>query len=241
MKRYLNSSGPSEAEVFEVSAGWTAPCRGIQPSGFTVLHQHEEWPEATIIRAQDIARFSAEFIEFRKLVAEMRSEIQRALSQSNELRSRERKARWIIQDVSQGVLPFLPNELLPISEAIEKSKVIYSRSPDPSDELGLKCTRATWQRAIKLLTDHALSVWERARVVIRPPNISPGPDGSIDLYWAANPFGLLVNVPADPDKPPTYFGDDSTNPESNRTSGMINPLKPVDIGVLMWLAHTAEK
>ena len=138
-------------------------------------------------------------------------------------------------------MPFLPTDLSPISDAIENSKVIFNRPPDPSDDLALRCSQETWRRAIKILTDHALSVWEKAKTVIRSPVISAGPDGSVDLYWTAEPYGLLLNVPADPTQPATYFGDDATNPDSNRTSGKLNSSKLIDPGVLMWLAHTAEQ
>jgi hypothetical protein len=154
---------------------------------------------------------------------------------------RLRKTKPLRRFGGQGVLPFLPTELSSIADAIEKSKVIPNHPLNPSDEFELTCSQETWRRAIKVLTDHALSVWEKARIVIRPPRISVGPDGSIDLYWTAAPYGLLVNVPADPNEPATYYGDDAANPDSNRTSGNMNPTKPIDIGVLMWLAHTSEQ
>ena len=135
----------------------------------------------------------------------------------------------------------MPTELSPIAKAIEHSKGIFNRPPDPSDDLALICSQEAWQRAAKILTDHALSIWEKAKVAIRPPVISAGPEGSVDLYWTAAPYGLLLNVPADPKQPPTYYGDDAANPDSNRTCGKLDPTKPTDIGVLMWLAHTAEQ
>lgn len=239
MKKYLNSPSPSEAEDF--GANWTAPCRGIQPPGFTIPHQHEEWPDARIVSAQEFARFSAEFIELRELMSEMRSEIKRALSQSKELRLRERKVRRTGQNMGQGVLPFLPKELRAISEAIENSRVSFNRQPDPSDDLSGVCSREAWERAMKILIGHALSVWEKLKLVIHPPVISPGPDGSVDLYWTAAPYGLLINVPADPKLPATYFGDDATSPDSTHTSGKLDPMKHIDVGALMWLAHIAEQ
>ena len=135
----------------------------------------------------------------------------------------------------------MPAELSPVADAIENSKEVLNRPPDPSDDLSLRCSQEAWHRATKILIDHALSIWEKAKVVIRPPVIAAGPDGSVDLYWTAAPYGLLLNVPADPKQPATYYGDDATNPDSNRTSGKLDPTKPIDMGVLMWLAHTAEQ
>ncbi|MBI2925244.1 MAG: hypothetical protein HYY24_06015 [Verrucomicrobia bacterium] len=138
-------------------------------------------------------------------------------------------------------MPFIPAELARIADAIENSRVIFNRQPDPSNDLALVCSQDTWQRATKILVDHALSVWEKTKLAIRPPVISAGPGGSVDLYWTAAPYGLLLNVPANPKQPATYYGDDAANPECNRTSGRLESTRPVDPGVLMWLAHTAEQ
>jgi len=138
-------------------------------------------------------------------------------------------------------LPTLPRALSSIAERIRNSQVIFNRPADPSDELVLTCSKETWQRAIEILVAHAISVWKNARAVTEPPVISAGPDGSVDLYWTAAPYGLLLNVPADPNQPATYYGDDATNPDSNRTSGKLDSTKPTDPGVLMWLAHTAQR
>jgi hypothetical protein len=126
-------------------------------------------------------------------------------------------------------------------DAIENSRTIVTRQPDPSDDLTLACSQETWQRASKILIEHALAVWGKINMVIRAPAISAGPDGSVDLYWTAAPYGLLVNIPLDPKQPATYFGDDATNPDANRTSGTLDPTKPTAVGILMWLAHTADQ
>lgn len=138
----------------------------------------------------------------------------------------------------QSVLPFMPSELSLVADAIEVSRGIFNCQPDPSDDLALVCSQETWRRATKILIDHSLSIWEKLTLAIRPPVISAGPDGSVDLYWSSDPYGLLLNVPADPKQPTTYFGDDATNPDSNHTSGKLDPVTPIDVGILMWLAHS---
>jgi len=229
-------------EDLGTNTGWSdcMPHREVRPVGFAVSHLEEDWPKG-LAKAQDIGRLAAELAELRELVVETFSDIRRTLSQREQPRLRERKTKRTSQAASQRVLPFLPAELAPISEAIQRSKTIINRPQDPSDELGLTCSHETWQRGIRILTAHAFSVWQNARVVIRPPVISAGPDGSVDLYWTAEPYGLLLNVPADPTQPATYFGDDATNPDSNRTSGKLNSSKLINPGVLTWLAHTAEQ
>ncbi|MEK7677950.1 MAG: hypothetical protein AAB676_19135 [Verrucomicrobiota bacterium] len=241
---------PINIELLEVEeAGVKTGCsdwlpsreREMQPGGFAAPQSHEDWSNAPAITTQDVYRLAVELAQMREQISQQLTEIQQKLSQRKEPRWRWHRTKPARKDTGQRVLPFLPTDLSPISDAIENSKVIFNRPPDPSDDLALRCSQETWRRAIKILTDHALSVWEKAKTVIRSPVISAGPDGSVDLYWTAEPYGLLLNVPADPTQPATYFGDDATNPDSNRTSGKLNSSKLIDPGVLMWLAHTAEQ
>ncbi len=135
----------------------------------------------------------------------------------------------------------LPTALSSISDAIENSKDIVNRAQDPSDELGAICAEETWRRAMSLLAAHAKKVWRYAHVKVSPPIISPGPRGSVDIYWPPDPYGLLINIPADSREPVTYYGDDAESPDSNHTSGKISHPEKVDPGVLAWLAHMGEK
>ena len=236
---------PDSLELDEATEGtgcsdWTLPRREMQPAGFAIHDSHEGWSKTPAIPTQDVARLAAEVAQLREQFSRALSEIEQKLSQGKEPRLRSRRTRLARRDPDQSIPLFMPTELSPIAEAIEHSKVIFNRPPDPSDDLVLSCSQETWQRATKLLIDHALSIWEKAKVAIRPPVISAGPNGSVDLYWSAAPHGLLLNVPADPKQPATYYGDDATNPDSNHTRGKLTPAKPTDIGVLMWLAHTAE-
>jgi hypothetical protein len=242
MKSNPANLNPSRMKDLETTTAWSdcMPHREMQPAGFGVSHLEEDWPKG-LVKAQDIGRLVAEFAELRALVVETVSDIQKRLSQGEQARPRKRKAKLSSQDASQDFLPILPAELAPISEVIRRSEMIANRPQDPSDDLGLTCSPKTWQRATRILTAHALSVWQNAKAVIRPPVISAGPDGSVDLYWAAAPYGLLLNVPVDPKQPATYFGDDATNPDSNRTCGMLDSTKPIDLGILMWLAHTSQR
>lgn len=241
MKRNRIDFDTLQEEEPGVRTGQSAwlPCREMQPIGFAAPHSQEDWSKAPAITTQDVYRLAVELAQMREQISQQLTEIQQKLSQRKEPRLRWRRTKPARKDAGQRILPFLPTDLSPISDAIENSKVIFNRPPDPSDDLALTCSQETWRRATKILTDHALSVWEKAKVVIRSPVISAGPDGSVDLYWTAAPYGLLLNVPADPTQPATYYGDDATNPDSNRTSGKLDSTRLIDPGVLMWLAHTA--
>jgi hypothetical protein len=220
---------------------WLLSQREVQPVGFPIQHSHEGLSKAPAVTIHDVARLAAEVAQMRAQFSRALSEIKQKLSVGKEPQLSSRRTRPARRAAAQSVLPFIPTELSPIADAIENSRVIFNRQPDPSDDLALACSQETWQRATKILIDHALAIWEKAKVAIRPPAISAGPDGSVDLYWTAAPYGLLLNVPADPQQPATYFWDEATNPDSNRTSGKLDPTKPIDIGVLMWLARTAEQ
>jgi hypothetical protein len=243
MRRNLIDFDTPQLEEPDVRAGRSAwqPCREMRPIGFPASRSQEDWSKAPALATQDVYRLAVELAQMREQISQQLTEIQQRLSQRKEPRLRWRKTKPYRKNAGQRVLPFLPTDLSPISDAIENSKVIFNRPPDPSDDLALTCSQETWQRAIRILTDHALSVWEKAKAVIRSPVISAGPDGSVDLYWTAAPYGLLLNVPADPTQPATYFGNDAANPDSNRTSGKLDSTRLIDPGVLMWLAHTAEQ
>jgi hypothetical protein len=191
------------------------------------------------VTIHDVAQLAAEVAELRAQFSQQMSKVMRKLSGLKERALRPRGRGRVCGGANQGTLPLLPPELSSLSDAIERSKAVVDRLQDPSDELGLTGSQEAWQRAIVILTAHALSVWQNAKVVIRPPVISAGPDGSVDLYWTAAPYGLLLNVPADPKQPATYYGDDAANPDCNRTSGRLGSGRPVDPGLLMWLAYTA--
>lgn len=220
---------------------WRVPRRDVRPVGFPSLHSHEGVFNVPTIAAEDFDRLAREVAQLRAQFSQALLEVEKKVSAGMASRVSPRKTRRPRTGPGQSFLPILPTELALVADAIENSKVIFNRLSDPLDENALSCSRETWQRATQLLTDHALSVWEKAKVTIRPPTISAGPEGSVDLYWTAAPYGLLLNVPADPRQPATYFGDAAANPDSNRTSGKIDPTKPIDVGVLMWLAHTAVR
>jgi len=63
------------------------------------------------------------------------------------------------------------------------------------------------------------------------PKIQPGPEASIDLHWKMERFELLVNIPNDPSKPATFYGDDYGD---LCIRGNLNPSAPIP-GLVVWL------
>jgi hypothetical protein len=73
-------------------------------------------------------------------------------------------------------------------------------------------TRNTLGRAINFLESLATEASDRYKIIIDLPNILPGPDQSIDLLWDIcddkRNYELLINIPADSNETPSYYGDD---------------------------------
>jgi len=143
------------------------------------------------------------------------------------------------RSVACGDIPALPAALGHLGDAIRESRVILERQPEWHEEDALVCDESTWRRAVQILVAHATAAWETTRVAIKPPVISAGPEGSVDLYWPPQPYGLLLNIPASPSDPATYYGDNRDKADTNKTSGKLTSEDGVDPGVLMWLAHMA--
>lgn len=146
----------------------------------------------------------------------------------------------ITQPITTRDWPSLPHALESLSQAIRDSHNIVDREAEWDEDEVLSCCEDTWRRAMEVLMSHAKAVWRDRRIVIKAPTISAGPDGSVDLHWRCEPYSLLLNVPAGADECPSYYGDDRDNPDTNRTSGELKPGSMVDLGMLMWLAHTAR-
>ena len=167
----------------------------------------------------------------------------RAKLRSNTVLDREGFEEWTsgasVQPSAEDDWLSVPVALTPIAQAIRQSHRIVDREAECDEEEVLSCCEETWRRAMKILISHAMTAWHDRRIVVKVPIISAGPDGSIDLYWRAKPYGLLLNVPARADDCPSYYGDDRDSPDTNKTSGELKPGAVVDPGVLMWLAHAA--
>ena len=106
-----------------------------------------------------------------------------------------------------------------------------SSTDTPDGEGSVSYSEATWNRAVEFVTlqwAHYFAVSGRSMPV---PEILPGPAGSIDLYWKFSRFELLVNIPAEPQKPASFYGDDYGNA---KIEGTFDPNLP-NRGLLVWL------
>ena len=89
----------------------------------------------------------------------------------------------------------------------------------------------SWNRAVEWLKNHAIQIWRSHGSEIDPPDIGPGPDGSIDLHWDFPEYELLINFPADPDAMADCYGDDRG---AIRFKATFDP-RITNEGLLLWL------
>lgn len=126
------------------------------------------------------------------------------------------------------ITPYPPNLLvshsLPkvisshLGDCIKRSERILKLKDDWDGEGSKGYTEETWKNAIDFLIDYATRVYETHRQLIDIPRVSPGPDGSIDIDWETNEYGLLINI-AESGNFATYYGD---SPNGQKIEGEFN-------------------
>ena len=120
-------------------------------------------------------------------------------------RSFDRSLSEVTSEFSE--LSQLPKELEAVARAIDKSRSIIELQTNWDGEGSPGYSAQTWSRATNYLARTALACWREFRVVIPPPWITPGPEGSIDLHWQTDEYELLVNLPASSSEDAAFYGD----------------------------------
>lgn len=118
-----------------------------------------------------------------------------------------------------------------LEEEIDASRYIYSLQDDWDDAGSPGVSRSTWQRAIDFLRLHDRIARRTTGEEMVVPEIGPGPDGGIDLFWSTKQFELLVFVPTDVAEPATFYGDDYGK-QTIKGSLSTSEVTP---GLLQWL------
>jgi len=117
------------------------------------------------------------------------------------------KGNFIVQ-LDDEIILEIPNNFDKLYESIEKSKYILDLEDDWDDEGSPAYDKTTWIRAIKFIYNYTKKVYDEYGIKIGAPKISQGPEGSIDILWKKKSYRLLINIPQDPKKPASYYGDD---------------------------------
>lgn len=116
---------------------------------------------------------------------------------------------------------------------IEQAKRILELEDDWDGEGSLGYSEDTFNRAAAFLTTHAEGFWELCGIRLPVPRIGPGPDGSLDLHWKLPSRELLVNIPADANEVPTFYGD---NYGALKNRGTLEPRK-FNAEIVPWLMN----
>lgn len=130
---------------------------------------------------------------------------------------------------SEGAGP--PGYLRELDTVLEDSRRILDLREDWDDDGASAIAERTWERATGFLKRQAERLWSEASRLLPVPGILPVPNGSIDLHWETDEYELLINIPNDPNKPASFYGD---NYGEIQIRGTLDPDREHP-GVLSWL------
>lgn len=139
---------------------------------------------------------------------------------------------WTVPSWRSEWMSSWPSERLNmLLEKIAASRKILAWSDNWDGEGSPGYKELTWKRSIRFIQDHIHWLWRKYALVIDAPDILPGPDGSIDIHWETKNYELLINIPADPSEPASFYGDDYGN---SSIRGTFKP-ESYNLGLLSWL------
>jgi hypothetical protein len=137
-------------------------------------------------------------------------------------------SEWLVTRTSIRSLPHL------LERALTESRSLLALEANWDEEGGIPYSPATWDRMSLFLRSHFEANMSYTCVAVPNPNILPGPEGSIDLHWTTDRRELLVNIPADPQEPAHFYGDDFG---SDRRKGIVEP-GATNRDLFLWLTMT---
>lgn len=111
-------------------------------------------------------------------------------------------------ELNNKVVHTLPDELLSIQKAVEKSKYILDLQENWDDEGAEAYTEATWIKAVSFLCEFSIDTLKTFGKTPLTPKIYHGPQGSIDILWKSKELNLLLNIPKG-DEVATFSGENS--------------------------------
>jgi len=110
------------------------------------------------------------------------------------------------------VIHTLPDTLLPLQAAIEKSKYILDLKVNWDGEGAETYTENIWIKAVSFLCEFSIDIHNTFGKTPVTPVIYHGPEGSIDILWKTDDLNLLLNIPKD-DQAATFSGENSLGQE----------------------------
>lgn len=121
-----------------------------------------------------------------------------------------------------------------VDKVIHASRAILELKKDWDGEGASPIAEETWKRTVTFLRRNVLILWEKHGIRIESPSIVPLNDGSLDIHWKVVRRELLVNIPPDPGKRATYYGDNRQG--GNVVEGDLD-INAYNHWLLVWLTE----
>ena len=151
------------------------------------------------------------------------------------LRSKRSAYKIVRVEDLRAYRSYLPPEIISLADAIQNSRSLLDLKDDWDDAGSVGYAESTWRRARDFLIRNAIRFFRSQKKCFDPPEILPGPDGSIDLHWKTDARELLINVPARPQDNIAYYGDDEAEGTENAIRGKnIESSKDTE-WIFLWL------
>ncbi|GEM_PF-5796755 len=125
---------------------------------------------------------------------------------------------------------------LPLShlrDCLKKSTQLLGLANGWDGEDGRPISKLTWRRAVEFVIGQAQSHWLASSRRMDPPDLTPVPDGSIDVHWDYTNYELLVNIPSGTATIASFYGD---NRRSTKIEGEFDLSSPLP-GLALWLTR----
>jgi hypothetical protein len=94
-----------------------------------------------------------------------------------------------------------------LRSAINSSKWILDLDDNFDGEGSIGFKEATWKRAVDYVEKQMKVLWMNGLNNIDVPRILPATEGNIAIHWKNPRYELLITIPAESDKPATFYGD----------------------------------
>jgi hypothetical protein len=140
-----------------------------------------------------------------------------------------------VEDLTESYRHLLPPEIISLDDAIQNSRSLLDLKDNWDDEGSVGYAESTWRRARNFLIRNAIRFFRSQNKCFDPPEILPGPHGSIDLHWMTDTRELLINVPARTEATIGYYGDNKADETEHAIRGKnIESTNPE--WIFLWLS-----
>lgn len=114
----------------------------------------------------------------------------------------------------------VPETLINIVKCLTKSEKILDLKTNWDGENSEGFSKETWIGVSNFLLNYSYKIYHNYGNLIDLPKIYPSSNGSIDLDWETEKYGMIINV-AKGGQSATYYAD---NKDKQMTEGVFNPM-----------------